>query len=122
MVAAGYTRDWDNSIFLIIKAGAIINAVDDNGYTALTYAVNNNELAHIKTLIKAGATVDQTAINIAKKHRHEFKDHPHWGPVTKTILSIVTAAFEDGSLMAAAQHTVKSSNVPEERRASRTSL
>ncbi|HNX77448.1 MAG TPA: ankyrin repeat domain-containing protein [Candidatus Rifleibacterium sp.] len=48
---------------LLVKAGADVNAIDEDGYTALMYAASKNEPELTRSLIKAGADVNARASN-----------------------------------------------------------
>ena len=50
------------SLYALIKAGADVNAVDDENNTALFHAVDCNSVACIKLLIEAGADVKKLNI------------------------------------------------------------
>ena len=76
-------------IKLLLKAGADVNIRDDNGFTALWYAVTLDKPEIVKLLLEFGADVskkyenDQTVLDYAIKNKKEkiaeyiFKKYPN---------------------------------------------
>lgn len=96
-----FRREFDESVSLLINAGAKLDAEDHQGATALTKAILYIQYEHVFTLLEAGATVKANDLICAEEKVEENKFNVNLDDA-KRILKVVKAKYEFQQLSAVA--------------------